>query len=72
MRRNPGRYAGSVEDYCVDPAPAQAATGLDVPSANAEMERLLGYGKTKTLHLLAEMVQRGLIDKRGKGNASET
>lgn len=41
MRRNPGRYAGSVEDYCVDPAPAQAATGLDVPSANAEMERLL-------------------------------
>ncbi|WP_268606976.1 hypothetical protein, partial [Escherichia coli] len=35
------RYAESVADYCVDPAPAQAATGLDVPSANVEMERLL-------------------------------
>jgi len=41
MRRNPARYADSVADYCVDPAPAQAATGLDVPSANVEMERLL-------------------------------
>src|SRR2546427_272350 len=41
MRRNPTRYAESVETYCIDPAPAQAATGLDVPSANAEMERLL-------------------------------
>ena len=41
MRRNPARYAESVADYCVDPAPAQAATGLDVPSANVEMERLL-------------------------------
>lgn len=41
MRRNPTRYADSVETYCIDPAPAQAATGLDVPSANAEMERLL-------------------------------
>lgn len=41
MRRNPARYADSVETYCIDPAPAHAATGLDVPSANAEMERLL-------------------------------
>ncbi|WP_442253124.1 DUF5694 domain-containing protein [Stenotrophomonas pavanii] len=41
MRRNPARYADSVEIYCIDPAPAHAATGLDVPSANAEMERLL-------------------------------
>jgi len=41
MRRNPARYAESVEGYCIDPAPAQAATGLDVPSANVEMERLL-------------------------------
>ncbi|WP_439448525.1 DUF5694 domain-containing protein [Stenotrophomonas sp. ATs4] len=41
MRRNPARYAESVSDYCVDPAPAHAATGLDVPSANVEMERLL-------------------------------
>ncbi|AWH25648.1 DUF5694 domain-containing protein [Stenotrophomonas sp. YAU14D1_LEIMI4_1] len=41
MRRNPTRYADSVKSYCVDTAPAQAATGMDVPTANAEMERLL-------------------------------
>lgn len=41
MRRYPSRYAESVETYCIDPAPARAATGLDVPAANAEMERLL-------------------------------
>ncbi|HEL3784829.1 TPA: hypothetical protein UM046_002605 [Stenotrophomonas maltophilia] len=46
MRRNPARYADSVETYCIDPAPAQAATGLDVPSANAEMERLLAQWPT--------------------------
>ncbi|WP_414495357.1 DUF5694 domain-containing protein [Stenotrophomonas maltophilia] len=41
MRRNPARYSESVATYCFDTAPAQAATGLDVPSANAEIERLL-------------------------------
>ncbi|WP_313179240.1 DUF5694 domain-containing protein [Stenotrophomonas sp.] len=41
MRRSPARYADSVSTYCVDTAPAEAATGLDVPGANAEMERLL-------------------------------
>ncbi|AHY57447.1 DUF5694 domain-containing protein [Stenotrophomonas rhizophila] len=41
MRRNPARYADSVSSYCVDTGPAQAATGLDVPAANAEAERLL-------------------------------
>ncbi|HIE5094751.1 DUF5694 domain-containing protein [Stenotrophomonas maltophilia] len=41
MRRNPARYAESVATYCFDTAPAQAATGLDVPNANSEVERLL-------------------------------
>lgn len=41
MRRSPARYADSVSSYCVDTAPAQAATGLDVPTATAEAERLL-------------------------------
>jgi len=42
MRRHPARYAStSVERFCWDPAPAQAATGLDVPAAAAEAERLL-------------------------------
>jgi len=41
MRRNPSRYAESVETYCYDTDEARVATGLDVPSANAEMGRLL-------------------------------
>lgn len=41
MRRNPARYAESVSMYCPDTAPAQAATGLDVPAANAEADRML-------------------------------
>lgn len=41
MRRSPARYADSVGSYCVDTGPAQRATGLDVPAANAEAERLL-------------------------------
>ena len=41
MRRNPSRYAESVETYCFDTDAARVATGLDVPSANAEMGRLL-------------------------------
>lgn len=41
MRRYPSRYAETVEAYCPDPAPAGRATGLDVPAANAEAERLL-------------------------------
>jgi hypothetical protein len=46
MRRNPARYAESVTSYCVDTGPAQAATGLDVPAANAEAERLLASWPT--------------------------
>ena len=41
LRRYPARYAETVKDYCPNPAPAARATGLDVPSANAEAERLL-------------------------------
>jgi len=41
MRRYPYRYAETVKIYCADPAAAGRATGLDVPAANAEAERLL-------------------------------
>ncbi|HEV7353429.1 MAG TPA: DUF5694 domain-containing protein [Brevundimonas sp.] len=41
LRRYPTRYAESVAGYCWNPAVATAATGLDVPAANAEAERLL-------------------------------
>jgi hypothetical protein len=41
LRRYAFRYAGTVKDYCPDPAPANRATGLDVPAANAEAEKLL-------------------------------
>lgn len=40
MRHYPTRYAESVKYYCYDTSPAKAATGLDVPSANVEAERL--------------------------------
>lgn len=41
MRSYPDRYRDSTETYCWDPAPAQQATGLRVPAATAEAERLL-------------------------------
>lgn len=41
MRRYPGRYADTIDTYCPDPALAQAATGLDVPTATAQAEQLL-------------------------------
>lgn len=41
MRGYPDRYRDSTESYCWDPAPAQQATGLTVPAATAEAERLL-------------------------------
>ncbi|MDP3669667.1 MAG: DUF5694 domain-containing protein [Telluria sp.] len=41
MRQYPHRYKESVQSYCWDPAPARAATGLDVPAASAEIDRLL-------------------------------
>lgn len=47
MRRHGGVYGKeSVDMYCPDPSAANAATGLDVPAAIAEAERLLegGFG----------------------------
>lgn len=41
LRQYPDRYAQSVESYCVDPAAAQAATGLDVPTATAAWHKAL-------------------------------
>lgn len=41
LRRYPYRYGKGTLDYCPDPTPANRATGLDVPAANAEAERLL-------------------------------
>jgi len=41
MREYPQRYKETVEAYCWDPAPARAATGLDVPAATLEADRLL-------------------------------
>lgn len=41
MRRMPTRYGSAVRSYCYDTTAAQAASGLDVPAANVEVERLL-------------------------------
>jgi hypothetical protein len=41
MRRYNARYADTVKSYCWDPTPARDATGLEVPAAVAEVERLL-------------------------------
>ena len=41
LRRYPSRYGDSVRGYCPDPTAAGLATGLEVPAANAEVERIL-------------------------------
>lgn len=41
MRRYTARYQEAVDSYCRHTAPAMKATGLDVPQATAEAERLL-------------------------------
>jgi hypothetical protein len=41
LRRFPQRFKDAIESYCWDPAPARAATSLDVPAATAEADRLL-------------------------------
>jgi hypothetical protein len=42
LRQYPHRYEKTVESFCRwDPAPARAATGLDVAGATAEIDRLL-------------------------------
>ncbi|MCJ2188644.1 DUF5694 domain-containing protein [Novosphingobium beihaiensis] len=43
MRAYPDRYADTVKGYCWDPAPARKATGLTVPEATREAERLLTH-----------------------------
>ena len=47
LRRYPQRYRETVDSYCWDPAPARAATGLDVPAATAEADRLLANWPAK-------------------------
>lgn len=42
MQRYPTRYKETTDGYCSDTAPAQASTGLDVPAATDEAEKLLG------------------------------
>ena len=41
VRRYPVRYADTIDTYCWDPAPARLATGLDVPAATLQADRLL-------------------------------
>ena len=41
LRRYPQRYQETVDGYCWDPAPARAATGLDVATATQQWEQLL-------------------------------
>lgn len=41
LRRYPQRYKDSVEYYCWDPAPARAATGLDVIAATVQADQML-------------------------------
>lgn len=41
LRSYPQRYSDTIKSYCSDPAPANAATGLDVIAANVEAERML-------------------------------
>lgn len=58
LRRAPQRYAETVDTYCWDSAPARTATGLDVPAATAEVDRLLASwpthpGATDRRHLAA-------------------
>ncbi|HRD27891.1 MAG TPA: DUF5694 domain-containing protein [Caulobacter sp.] len=43
LRRYAYRYASTVPDYCYDPTAAGLAAGLDVPAANAEVERLFAH-----------------------------
>jgi hypothetical protein len=41
MRSYTERYQDTIKSYCWDPAPAKAVTGLEVPAATAQAERLL-------------------------------
>ncbi|MBX9881716.1 MAG: hypothetical protein K2X73_07060 [Sphingomonas sp.] len=50
LRRYLFRYAETVKEYCPDPTVAGRATGLDVPAANAEVERLLAAWPIQPSH----------------------
>ena len=41
LERNPARYEQTAKDYCGNRKAARTATGLDVPAATAEAEKLL-------------------------------
>lgn len=41
MHRYPQRYKDAIDTYCWDPAPAQAATGLDVAAATLQADQVL-------------------------------
>lgn len=41
LRNYRERYDDTIKSYCWDPAPAAAATGLDVPAATAQVDRTL-------------------------------
>lgn len=41
MRRNPTRYGATISRYCWNTVTAQQATGLDVPEATVQVNRLL-------------------------------
>ncbi len=41
LRSYPERYDDTVKTYCWDPAPAASATGLDVPAATAQVDKML-------------------------------
>ncbi|MEO6870795.1 MAG: DUF5694 domain-containing protein [Chthoniobacterales bacterium] len=64
MRHYPDRYGDAIKTYCWDPAPALAATGLNVPAATAEAERLLAHWPAKPTaaqrrHLAAVLLASG-------------
>lgn len=64
LRRYPIRYASSIQSYCPDASVAGRATGLDVPAANAEAERLLATwpaapAPAKRRHLAAVFLAAG-------------
>jgi hypothetical protein len=67
LRRYPLRYAETVKTYCPDTTSAAQATGLDVPSANAEAEKILsawpvGPSAADRRHLAAVFLAAGERD----------
>jgi hypothetical protein len=64
LKRYKSLYEDAYESYCWDPRPAQGATGLSVPDATAEVERLLhnwpvAPGPADRRHLAAVFMAAG-------------